>query len=74
MRVAICGILGKMGRKTLTVLQNSGHEVVFGVDTEEQLAENLAVAAKAEAFANCAAELRGAFDDVPHEIVMPNLW
>ena len=33
MRVAICGILGKMGRKTLTVLQNSGHEVVFGVDT-----------------------------------------
>ena len=59
----------------LYALTHSGIDhVVFGVDTEEQLAENLAVAAKAEAFANCAAELRGAFDDVPHEIVMPNLW
>lgn len=48
--------------------------VVFGVDTEEQLAENLTVAAKAGVFASCAAELRGAFDDVPREVVVPSLW
>ena len=48
--------------------------VVFGVDTESQLAENFAVAAKAEMFAPCAEALAGAFDDVPRELVMPCLW
>lgn len=48
--------------------------VVFGVDTVQQLEANLAVAAKAETFAACAAELRGAFDDVPREVVVPSLW
>lgn len=48
--------------------------VVFGVDTEAQLAANLAVAAKAGAFAACASDLRGAFDDVPREVVVPSLW
>ena len=48
--------------------------VVFGVDTEEQLAANFAVAEKAEAFGVCAEELRGAFDDVPRRVVVPSLW
>lgn len=48
--------------------------VVFGVDTEEQLATNFVVAEKAEAFGACAEELRGAFDDVPRKAVVPSLW
>lgn len=48
--------------------------VVFGVDTEEQLAENLRVAARAEEFRPCYDALRGAFDDVPRDIVVPSLW
>lgn len=48
--------------------------VVFGVDTTEQLAANLAIAARADAFAPCAAELTGAFDDVPREVVVPSCW
>ena len=48
--------------------------VVFGVDTVPQLAANLAVAGKADAFAACARDLRGAFDDVPRAVVVPSCW
>lgn len=59
----------------LYVLTHPGIDhVVFGVDTKEQLVENLAVAAKADSFAACATELRGSFDDVPREVVVPSLW
>lgn len=48
--------------------------VVFGVDTVEQIQTNLAIAEKSVGFAACAAALRGAFDDVPREVVVPSLW
>ncbi len=48
--------------------------VVFGVDTEEQLIRNIEICNKAKAFGDCWNELRGAFIDVPREIVVPSLW
>ncbi len=48
--------------------------VVFGVDTEAQLIRNVEICNKAKAFGNCWNVLRGAFTDVPREIVVPSLW
>ncbi len=48
--------------------------VVFGVDTEAQLIRNVEICYKAKAFGNCWNVLRGAFTDVPREIVVPSLW
>ena len=48
--------------------------VVFGVDTEEQLIRNIEICNKVKAFGDCWKELRGAFMDVPREIVVPSLW
>lgn len=48
--------------------------VVFGVDTAEQLQANLAILDRAGEFGACAAALRGAFEDVPRDIVVPSLW
>ncbi len=48
--------------------------VVFGVDTEAQLGKNTEICDKAEGFAECWKELRGAFTDVPREVIMPSLW
>lgn len=48
--------------------------VVFGVDTAEQLNENIKILQKAEQFDHCCEELRSAFNDVPREIITPSLW
>ena len=48
--------------------------VVFGVDTKAQLVKNAEIWDKAEGFAACWKELRGAFTDVPREIIIPRLW
>ncbi len=48
--------------------------VVFGVDTEAQLARNLEVCDKAKDFGTCWKELHGAFSDVAREIIVPSLW
>lgn len=49
-------------------------EVVFGVDTEAQLVQNLKLCGKAENFGECWEALHGAFFDVPREIIIPSLW
>ena len=48
--------------------------VVFGVDTPQQLRENLGIPERATASALCCQYLRGAFSDISPEIIQPNLW
>ena len=48
--------------------------VVFGVDTEMQLVKNVEICDKAKGFDVCWKELRGAFSEVPREIIIPSLW
>ena len=48
--------------------------VVFGVDTVMQLMKNVEICDKAKGFDVCWKELRGAFSDVPREIIIPSLW
>lgn len=48
--------------------------VVFGVDTKAQLIRNLEICDNAKPFKDCWKELRGAFRDVPREIIVPSLW
>ena len=48
--------------------------VVFGVDTEMQLVQNLKICGQSEDFCACWKDLYGAFADVPKEIVVPSLW
>lgn len=48
--------------------------VVFGVDTEMQLVQNLKMCGQSEEFSSCWKDLHGAFADVPKEIVVPSLW
>ncbi len=48
--------------------------VVFGVDSEAQLVQNLKVCEMAKAFNACWKELHGEFSEVPREIVVPSLW
>ncbi len=48
--------------------------VVFGVDTINQLEENIAIAQKNSNFALCREALVAAFDTVPREIIIPSLW
>ena len=48
--------------------------VVFGVDTKEQLQDNLKLVGKANSFGECFKKLHGAFRDVPREIIVPSLW
>ena len=50
-----------------------GH-VVFGVDTETQLEENIKIASRLIEFEECYKTLRGAFDDVPRKVIVPSLW
>ena len=47
---------------------------VFGVDTVGQLERNASICEKAEGFGDCWQELRGAFSNVPREIIVPSLW
>lgn len=48
--------------------------VVFGVDSEAQLVQNLKVCDMAETFDACWKELHSKFPEVPREIVVPSLW
>lgn len=48
--------------------------VVFGVDTVGQLEENMRIADRLDAFQSCCGKIRGAFVDVPREVVVPSLW
>ncbi|BEU86827.1 aldo/keto reductase [Selenomonas sp. TAMA-11512] len=48
--------------------------VVFGVDTAEQLWENVRLLQRAEQFLSCYKHLAGMFSDVPRDIVVPSLW
>lgn len=47
---------------------------VFGVDTLDQLLDNIRVVEKVPDFDKCFAELLGAFSGIPREIVNPSLW
>lgn len=74
------GIAGKYGftpaeAAMLYSLTHPGIDyVVFGVDTAAQLADNVEIRKKAAQFAPCREELRGAFDEVAREIIVPSLW
>jgi aldo/keto reductase len=48
--------------------------VVFGVDTPDQLIENIKISKKGAASMRCYQHLQGAFLDTPLEIIQPNLW
>lgn len=48
--------------------------VVFGVDTPDQLTENLGIAKRATDFFQCYRRLRGEFINIPPEVIQPNLW
>lgn len=59
----------------LYVLLHPGIDaVVFGVDTMEQLEKDMRIAEKRERFRSCCEKIRGAFMNVPREVIMPNLW
>lgn len=48
--------------------------VVFGVETMEQLKENIAMSKQAYNFAACRQALSAAFNDVEKTIIFPSLW
>lgn len=48
--------------------------VLFGVETVEQLKNNLAVLDKAKQFQPCYEELHGKFHSVDRKIIVPSLW
>lgn len=48
--------------------------VVFGVETTEQLMDNISIYNKSDGFEACYRELSIAFQSVPKRIIMPNLW
>ena len=48
--------------------------VVFGVDTAEQLRENVKILKRGEEFSSCRDQFRSSFENVPHKIVIPSLW
>ena len=48
--------------------------VVFGVDTVDQLENNLSILDRAEQFGDCYKQLHGRFNDVERKIVVPSLW
>lgn len=48
--------------------------VLFGVDTIQQLNENLQIITKAEHFHDCYFEIMSEFTNVPVEILNPSLW
>lgn len=59
----------------LYVLSHPGIDaVVFGVDTVEQLERNVHIANKLEVFQPYYAKIRGAFANVPKEVIVPSLW
>ena len=48
--------------------------VLFGVDTVEQLQNNISVLDKADRFQSCYEELHGRFKSVDRKIIVPSLW
>ena len=48
--------------------------VVFGVDTPDQLRENIRISKNEAASMQCYMRLQGAFSNMPTEIIQPNLW
>ncbi len=48
--------------------------VVFGVDTEEQFIKDIEICNKAMSFGDCWKDIRGAFMDVPRDVIVPSLW
>ena len=50
------------------------NHVVFGVDTAEQLRENLELAGRIDDFQACYRELRGLFRGVDRKLINPSLW
>lgn len=48
--------------------------VVFGVDNQEQLAENISLAANPLDFNACASELKNKFVEMEKNIIFPSLW
>lgn len=48
--------------------------IVFGVDNQEQLAENISLAASPLDFDACAAELKKKFVEIEKNIIFPSLW
>ena len=48
--------------------------ILFGVETVQQLENNIATVAKADNFKDCYAELHGTFENVDREIIIPSLW
>ena len=48
--------------------------LVFGVDTADQLVENWRTIVRSREFADCFKDLYGAFVDVDRRIIIPSLW
>lgn len=48
--------------------------VIFGVDTVEQLRENVKILKRGEEFSSCRKQFRRSFENVPREVVVPSLW
>jgi len=49
-------------------------KVVFGVETRQQLENNLAIIEKAKGFASCKASLEGSFREIGKRVINPSLW
>ena len=59
----------------LYVFQHSDIDyIVFGVDTAEQLAENIGILGDGRDFLRCHERLWGEFSAVPTKVIQPNLW
>ena len=48
--------------------------VLFGVETIQQLEDNLQILDKADKFKNCHEELSGNFKNISRKIIVPSLW
>lgn len=48
--------------------------VVFGVDTKNQLLDNINISIKKVEFSSCYEELRACLNVIPREIIIPSLW
>lgn len=65
-------------RKEAAFLFGLSHQgidyVVFGVDTKEQLLENLEIVNKLDDFQDCYEKLQGLFRNVDRKLINPSLW
>ena len=73
----ICKVYG-FSRKEAAMLYSLSHPgidyVVFGVDTVEQLLENVQISNKLKDFKDCFSRLKKEFIEVERKIIIPSMW